>query len=162
MRETSPDILTTPAFGATQTRTMSSIGEDATNSACSFGSISITDVSIFPPYIMGLGVSALLKVNVGTAFPCASYSIWLKYTLPFDTRSTSPSPFISEKYSVTLVFVLEASTPNWAVSACHPTTALPPPELVELFVVEKFDIPTTRMGSPYTISPFSSVLIWGR
>ena len=135
---------------------MSCIGDAAMASSCSSGLMVITEASILPLYMMGLGVSALLSVNVGTALPSPSNSMWLKYTLPLETRSMSPSPLMSLKYSVVCVFVLTTSPPAIAVNAIQPTVAFAPPVLVELLTVEKLLIPDTFIASPYVI-PSSAV-----
>ena len=111
--------------------------------------------------MIGLGVSALLRVNVGTVLPAWSNSKWLKYTFPFETRSTRPSPLMSLKYCVVFVLVVDLFVPTTAVKVFQPTTAFAPKEFVELLDVEKLLIPFTLIGSPYTTSPLS-VLICGR
>ena len=90
-------MSTVPFRGASHTLTTSMSGEVMMReSVCRESSVT-TPVLMSLRWNIGLGVSALLSVNDGTATPLAFSSTWLNHTLPSLTKSGRPSPLMSER-----------------------------------------------------------------
>src|SRR5438270_842861 len=92
-RVTGASILIVPLNGATQRRTVSWSGDCARRLA-SRSVICWLAGSVVVVTLIGTGVLSLDVSNVG--FPLVG-SIWLKYTVPAETKSGSPSLLASVK-----------------------------------------------------------------
>ena len=105
---------------------------------------------------IGLGVPALVATKLGLR----KASSRLKNTVPLTTKSISPSPLTSLKYTSVLVVVLLTLTPAVAVTFEQPSTASMPKSRFLLLSCENRPAPPIGRGSPNAVPPPGPDWFW--